>query len=165
MIGKMTSRDIGRVAEIWLQASIQAHDFVSADFWRSAHRTMTKDLLREVEGYVHVAGGKIDGFVAVADDIVHCLFVEPDRQGHGIGSSLLSYVKRSRRTLWLKVYRQNPDAKRFYESQGFRVIGHAICPHTGCAEFEMKWSRGDEQTHPEASSATASSADSEASNA
>ena len=139
MIRQMTSQDIDRVGGIWLEASIQAHDFVSADFWRSNHRTMTEDLLPTAEGYVHVAGERIDGFITVDGDFIHGLFVEPESQRHGIGAALLSYLKESHQTLLLHVYQQNPDATRFYEFHGFGIIRETICPHTGCAEFEMEW--------------------------
>ena len=139
MIREITPRDIDRVGEVWLEASIQAHDFVPADFWRSAHKTMADELLPHADGYVHLTGERIDAFTVVAGDFVHCLFVEPRSQRRGIGALLLSHLKASHHTLRLHVYQQNPDAARFYTSNGFVVTGEGTCPHTGCAEFVMEW--------------------------
>lgn len=139
MIRKMTSQDIERVGEIWLETSIVAHDFVSADFWRTAHKTMTEELLPHAEGYVHVGGERIDGFTVIAGDFIHCLFVEPKRQRGGIGTVLLSHLKESHQGLRLHAYQKNLGATRFYESHGFRITGEATCPHTECAEFKMEW--------------------------
>ena len=75
MIRKMTSRDTDRVGEIWQETSIMAHDFVSADFWRSNLKTMTETLLPQAECYVHEVGERINGFSTVAGDSIQCLFV------------------------------------------------------------------------------------------
>lgn len=144
----MESQDIDRLGEIWLAASLTAHDFVSADFWRSQLETMTRELLPRAEGYVHVHGDRIDGFVAVDGDFIHCLFVEPKHQRQGVGTALLSYLKGSRHTLCLHVYQQNQDAIGFYKSNGFVITGEASCPHTGCAEFEMEWRKQPDSAHP-----------------
>ena len=141
MIRQMTSLDIERVGEIWLEASIAAHDFVSADFWRTAHKTMTEELLPRAEGYVYVEEDRITGFTAIAGDFIHCLFVEPQNQRRGIGASLLSHLKDAHQELRLHVYQKNVGATRFYESHGFAITGEATCPHTGCAEFKMEWNK------------------------
>ena len=141
MIRPMTLDDISRVGDVWLETSIEAHDFVPADFWRSDHKTMTEKLLPQAEGYVHVAEGQLDAFITWEGDFIHCLFVQPKSQRHGIGSSLLSRVKQEHGVLRLKVYQQNRDARAFYESHGFFLTGESTCPYTGCAEFEMEWRR------------------------
>lgn len=141
MIREMTSHDIDRVGEVWLEASIKAHGFISADFWHSNHGIMKEKFLPQAVGYVHVTGGRIDGFITLDGDFVHCLFVEPKSQRRGIGATLLSHVKDLHQELRLHVYQQNPETKRFYESQGFCITGEATCPHTGCAEFVMEWTK------------------------
>lgn len=147
MIRTMTSQDIERVGEIWLAASILAHDFVPADFWRANLSTMTQKLLPQSESYVWVTMERLDGFITLGYDVVHCLFVEPSRQHRGVGSSLLSHVKRSREKLCLKVYQENTGAKAFYEAHGFAISGEASCPYTGYAEFEMEWEKTPEAPH------------------
>ena len=141
MIRQMTSDDISRIGEVWLEASIKAHDFVSADFWRSNHKTMTEELLPQAEGYVHLTGERVDGFSTVDGDFVHCLFVEPQSQRRGIGAELLDHLKASHQALRLHVYQQNPDVTRFYTTHGFVITGEATCPHTKCAEFAMEWKK------------------------
>ena len=44
MIRPMTPDDIETVGEIWLAASIIAHHFVDADFWRSDLKAISKVL-------------------------------------------------------------------------------------------------------------------------
>ena len=124
-----------------------AHDFVPADFWRANLSTMTEKLLPQSESYVWVTMERLDGFITLGYDVVHCLFVEPSRQHRGVGSSLLSHVKRSREKLCLKVYQENTGAKTFYEAHGFVISGETTCPYTGHAEFEMEWEKTPEAPH------------------
>ena len=143
MIRKMTSDDLDTVGQIWLTASIVAHDFVPADFWRSDLETMTTQILPhpDTEGYVHEGDGTIDGFISLAGNWVGCLFVTPERQRHGVGSALLEHVKQLHSALALTVYKKNADATRFYEAHGFRITGESTCKHTGCQELRMEWER------------------------
>ena len=143
MIRKMQLQDIEEVGQIWLEASIQAHDFVPADFWRSDLVNMTTDILPHpvTEGYVFETEERIEGFITLGKDCVGCLFVRPEMQGQGIGAALLRYVKQRRSELELTVYQQNVRATRFYEREGFSVTGEGTCPYTGCAEHKMRWHR------------------------
>ena len=146
MIRRMECCDVQRAGDIWLEASIRAHDFVPAEFWRSKLDLMVEELLPGADGYVHISDAKIDGFATVEDDFIHCLFVDPELQGHGIGSSLLYRLQAEHATLRLKVYQRNKGAREFYEARGFRVCGESECPHTGCAEFEMEWVRNNDSS-------------------
>ena len=139
----MLPADIDEVGRIWLDASIQAHDFVPEEFWRSDLKTMTTDILPDprTEGYVYETDS-IEGFATLGGTFVGCLFVRPDRQGLGIGAALLKHVKQLYSELDLTVYQQNVRATRFYQREGFRITGESTCPHTGCAEYKMEWRRG-----------------------
>lgn len=141
MIRKMQLQDIEEVGQIWLEASIQAHDFVLAEFWRSDLVNMTSDILPApvTEGYVFESEERIEGFIALGGNFVGCLFVRPEMQGQGVGAELLNHAKRLRSELQLSVYQQNVRATHFYEREGFRVIGAGTCPYTGCAEYKLKW--------------------------
>ena len=143
MIRKMQPDDIEEVGQVWLVASLQAHDFVAEEFWRSELPTMTAEILPhpDTESYVHETGKQIEGFVSMARTHVGCLFVLPDKQGRGIGAALLRHVKELHAELDLTVYKKNPDAIRFYEREGFRITGEGICQYTGCEEFRMEWGR------------------------
>ena len=59
------------------------------------------------------------------------LFLERRAQGHGLSRLLLSNGLRwsadfGHDACWLKVWDQNPQARRFYEKLGFEVIGEAL---------------------------------------
>jgi putative acetyltransferase len=141
----MTREDVETVGRIWLDASLQAHDFVPASFWRADHEVMTAEILPEAHGYVHESDGEIDGFVVLGSGprshVMGALFVRPDRQSRGVGTRLLEHVKTLRDPLDTSVYKQNTRALGFYRSRGFRITGVAVCEHTGCEEHRLRWSR------------------------
>ena len=141
VIRKMQLYDIEEVGQIWLTASIQAHDFVPAEFWESDLKNMTGDILPDpvTEGYVFESADRIEGFLTLGGNFVGCLFVRPEMQGRGIGTELINHAKQLRAELDLTVYQENVRATRFYEREGFRMTGKSTCPHTGCAEYRMRW--------------------------
>ncbi len=49
------------------------------------------------------------------------LFVSADRRGQGLGTKLIRYAIEKHSINELAVNEQNPDAKRFYEHNGFKV--------------------------------------------
>ena len=140
-IREITSSDIERISDIWLEASLIAHHFVPAEFWRKDYQVMKGELLPRATGYVHVAEGEVDGFITVAGGFIDCLFVDPRRQRKGIGSALLGHVQALHDSLELAVYEQNPEACRFYERHGFKPGGVSKCQYTGAPEVRMTWSR------------------------
>jgi len=140
--------DIEEVGRIWLDASIEAHDFVPEEFWRADLHNMTTEILPspKTRGYVFEAEGQLIGFVAMGGTHVGALFVRPGGQGRGVGAALLRHVKQLHAELDLTVYTQNVRATRFYEREGFRICGERVCTYTGCDEFEMQWRRTTEVT-------------------
>jgi len=142
-IREMRPGDIEQVGEIWLTASIEAHDFVPEAFWRGDLENMTTEILPspKTRGFVFESDGRLDGFVAMGGSHVGALFVRPDEQGRGVGAALLDHVKQLHAELDLTAYQQNVRATRFYEREGFTIAGERTCPHTGCAEYVMRWSR------------------------
>jgi GNAT superfamily N-acetyltransferase len=87
----------------------------------------------DVRGYFvsHVVGecelwvaekplGELAGILVLDGDWVDQLYVDPQRTGHGIGSSLLDVAKRERPGgLRLWTFASNDGAQRFYVRHGF----------------------------------------------
>lgn len=53
MIRQCTHADMELVLEIWLNASVKAHDFVSPDFWQSQLENMRSIYLPASDVYVY----------------------------------------------------------------------------------------------------------------
>lgn len=76
--------------------------------------------------------GAIMAFISVyePDCFIHLLFVKPGYEGKGLGSRLLvEVISESRRPLSLKCISRNQQARSFYESHGFSVVGEGLDRH------------------------------------
>ncbi|EGQ8015503.1 N-acetyltransferase [Vibrio cholerae] len=138
MIRKYNSNDLDSVMEIWLEASVKAHDFVPAYFWESQVESMRNIYIPAAEVFVYEIESKIVGFYALYENNLAAIFVFPAFQGKGIGKQLLSHAKAQREILSLSVYKENQASYQFYLSQGFTVISEQMDEHTGHPEYTMR---------------------------
>ncbi|MDU4959536.1 MAG: N-acetyltransferase [Sporomusaceae bacterium] len=142
MIRAFESADLDALLAIWLRVNIAAHDFIDPQYWRD-NAALVRSLLPQAAILVAEAeGGGIDGFIGVVDDsYIAGLFVVPDRQGTGIGGSLLARCQQQYGWLTLDVYRKNVRACRFYQRHGFTVQQEKVNAGSGETEYLMQWRR------------------------
>ena len=139
MVRTFEQQDMERVLDIWLRASIKAHDFIGASYWQSNIAAMREIYIPASETFVIEKESTVQGFCCLLDSQLAALFVDPDNQGHGLGKQLLEHVKSLRDELTLSVYKENSRSIVFYQSQGFVVIKEQIDAHTGHAEYLMTY--------------------------
>lgn len=60
-------------------------------------------------------------------------------QSHGIGKSLLDYIKDKKVRLQLNVYQKNVRAMSFYQREGFTIQSEEMDEFTREKEYVMKW--------------------------
>ena len=60
-------------------------------------------------------------------------------QSHGIGKSLLDYIKDKKVRLQLNVYQKNVRAMSFYQREGFTIQREQLDEFTGETEYVMDW--------------------------
>lgn len=140
-IRKATADDMQAMLQIWLDASIQAHDFIPAAFWQNQLISMRDTYLPLAENYVIEDNNAVTGFASLLrpDAFLAALFVAPEQQGYGYGSALLDFLKQQGRELHLSVYAENAAAVSFYQKHGFKIISQGIDENTGHAEYAMTW--------------------------
>lgn len=139
MIREFSQSDMDAVLDVWLSASIKAHDFVAPDFWRSKLDSMRNTYIPASEVHVYEDGAKLLGFYALLEDRLAAIFVRPDLQGRGIGTRLVSHAKSKRDAISLSVYKANATGIGFYKSQGFLIAGESLDSATGQDEYIMQW--------------------------
>ena len=141
MIRMFTPMDEDAVIRIWLEATKQAHDFMEPEFWEKQEKEARQKSLPESEVWVYDDNltGEVVGFVALQGHFVAALFVEPERQGEGIGFQLMEKVKQAHREIELHVFKENKPSVVFYERQGFTAVGEGIDPLTGHPEWTMRF--------------------------
>lgn len=140
MIRKLQYVDINRVADIWLKTNLEAHDFISEQYWIGNYEAV-KEMLPQAEVYVYEDNKIIQGFVGVRDEYIEGIFVSGKIQSHGIGKALLDYIKNKKVRLQLNVYHKNGRAMSFYQREGFMIQSERLDEFTGEKEYVMEWNR------------------------
>lgn len=127
--------DLPAIVDIWLDASILAHDFISAEFWNGQVANMRDLYLPSANIYLAIVNQQVLGFYAVNNGKLEALFVTPERQGQGIGTALLNHAKQMFGALTLSVYQKNVKSYEFYQERGFSNIGEETDKNTE----ELAW--------------------------
>lgn len=134
------SSDADTLADIWLAASLQAHPFIPAEYWRANRIRMAQEYLPQSENLVlEDDSGHMVGFISMLGRHIAALFVHPAAQGKGYGTALLQRAQEKHGELTLHVYEQNTDSIHFYEYHGFQTVSHGTDAATGAAERRMRW--------------------------
>ena len=138
MIRELQKADIEKVAAIWLDANIKAHDFISASYWKSNFK-FVKEALPQAEVYVYERDKEIQGFIGLNEEYIEGIFVSDAMRSQGIGKMLLNYAKGKRNKLRLKVYQKNTRAISFYQREKFELQHSGLDEATGEKDYEMAW--------------------------
>lgn len=85
MIRILQENDLGVVMQIWLDTNIDAHGFISREYWISNYATVEK-MLPHAEIYVYENDDteQIEGFIGVTDHYIAGIFVKAESQSKGI---------------------------------------------------------------------------------
>ena len=138
MIRKLQKSDVIKVADIWLDSNIKAHNFISAQYWESNYEPV-KEMLLQAEVYVYESNGEIQGFIGLNGEYIEGIFVCDKLQSQGIGKLLLDFIKERRMGLSLNVYEKNTRAIHFYQREGFEIQDEGIDEATGEKDYVMIW--------------------------
>ena len=138
MIRELQKADIEKVAAIWLDANIKAHDFISASYWKSNFK-FVKEALPQAEVYVYERDKEIQGFIGLNEEYIEGIFVSDAMRSQGIGKMLLNYAKGKRNKLRLKVYQKNTRAISFYQREKFELQHSGLDEATGEKDYGMAW--------------------------
>ncbi len=138
MIRKLQKSNVIKVADIWLDSNIKAHNFISAQYWESNYEPV-KEMLLQAEVYVYESNGEIQGFIGLNGEYIEGIFVCDKLQSQGIGKLLLDFIKERRTKLSLNVYEKNIRAIHFYQREGFEIQDEGIDEATGEKDYIMIW--------------------------
>lgn len=138
MIRKFEKNDIDGVMQIWLNGNLDAHSFISDEYWKSNYN-LVQEQIQQADIFVYEDKGRIYGFIGIVEGYIAGIFVDKDYQNHSIGKMLIEYVKQYYDMLTLNVYRKNERAVSFYHRQGFSTVSESIDCDTNEVEYKMKW--------------------------
>ena len=138
VIRPYTDEDLADVLDVWYLASLEAHSFLSDDFFDTERQQIADQWLPVSETSVFETEGRVVGFVSMIGNEVGGIFVTPEYQYQGVGRALMDHVAASRTHLELDVFKANVKARRFYELCGFRVVNEHVNDTTGLPELRLR---------------------------
>jgi putative acetyltransferase len=138
VIRRYTEDDLADVLDVWYLASLEAHSFLSDDFFDTERQQIAEQWLPASETSVFETEGRVVGSVSMIGNEVGGIFVTPEYQNRGVGRALMDHVAASRSYLELDVFKANAMARRFYESYGFRVVNEHVNDTTGLPELRLR---------------------------
>lgn len=90
--------------------------------------------------YIAVDNNKVVGIVAFNDYELNQLYIHVDYQGIGLGKRLLDLAKEnSKGRLELYTFEVNHKAQRFYENNGFVIIGRGFENEENLDDIKYEW--------------------------
>lgn len=122
MIREYHSSDIKHIEEIWLKASAISQSFLSSSFNESERKKLSSVYIHQTETWVYEEENQIKGFIAMIDNEIGALFIDPSSHRQGIGSLLIDFVAMLHEVLEVEVFKKNTMARAFYKKFGFTPI-------------------------------------------
>jgi ribosomal protein S18 acetylase RimI-like enzyme len=99
-------------------------------------------LKRDNEIYIAIIDNKVVGIIAFNESEINQLYIHKDYQGMGIGKRLLDIAKaNSTGRLTLYTFEVNHRAQRFYERNGFKIIGRGYENEENLDDIKYEWVR------------------------
>lgn len=138
MIRKYEQEEISHLVEIWEQAAILAHPFLSNEFHQYVKKAMREIYLPNSDTWVYELSGEVQGFISMLENEIAGLFVSPKHHSKGIGTALMNYVGQHHKALEVEVFQKNAIGKPFYEKHGFTIIKEYLQEETGETVLRMK---------------------------
>lgn len=97
-------------------------------------------LNRDNQIYIATTNNKVVGMIAFNENEVNQLYIHNDYQGKGLGKKLLDMAKiNSDGRLTLYTFEVNHKAQRFYERNGFKIIGKGHENEEKLNDIKYEW--------------------------
>jgi putative acetyltransferase len=138
MIRPYVGADLESLIEVWYEASLVAHPFLSAEFLAAERREIAKVWMPIAETIVYEDHGHVVGFLSLVGDEVGAIFVHPEHHGRGIGRALMDRARAARPVLELDVFEANTIGRRFYDAYGFRFVRRHVHDMTGLTQLRLR---------------------------
>ena len=138
MIRKYESKDLKQLLDVWFEASQIAHAFLTSDFFEQERKNIQHQYLPVAETWVYEESGEVVGFIAMIDDEIGGIFVNPKQQRRGIGRALIEHVRSSRDQLEVEVFEANEIGRAFYDGFGFKQISKSRHEATGNSLLRLR---------------------------
>lgn len=120
MIRKHRSDDTDAVVDVWRSASALAHPFLPQEFIEQEADNVRNVYMKYAETWVTEIDGVVIGFIAMIDNEIGGLFLDPEYHRRGFGRAMVDKAVLMKGSLTVEVFTQNIGGRKFYSAYGFR---------------------------------------------
>jgi putative acetyltransferase len=139
MIRPYHAGDVEDIVDIWYQASLVAHPFLSEHFLADEERKIRQGYLPAAQTWVYEEAGQVVGFISLLGNEVGGVFVHPEMQRRGIGAALMDMACSLHDTVELEVFQANSIGRAFYAKYGFEPIDEFTLDETGEPTIRLRY--------------------------
>lgn len=140
IIRQYDKSDLDAVLSSWENANKIAHYFLSKNFVDQVRHDIPNLYLPNADTWVADKDGVTVGFIALIDNEVGAIFVDPKYQGAGFGRALMDKASTLHPVLEVEVFQKNAIGRKFYSYYGFKKIKKDIHEPTGFDVFRLQFS-------------------------
>lgn len=92
---EMSTHQLGQIMNIWLHSNIEAHSFISRDYWVGNYN-LVEQMLPKSDIYVYYQNDEIIGFLGLDNNYIAGIFVKKESRNKGIGRELLNEARKEK---------------------------------------------------------------------
>lgn len=132
-VRKGLPNDIDQLIIIWHRSVEATHKFLTAADIAMLEPEVQAGL-RQREVWVAEVDGVLAGFMAMNDNMIEALFIDPTYMGRKLGTGFIDHARKLRgcdMELRVDVNEDNPGALAFYLARGFRQMGRSETDSSG----------------------------------
>ena len=146
IIREYRNEDFDAVTILWRisrEKSLPEFQLENGHFFFEDRDYFQKQIVKNNQIWVVESKNYPVGFMAMNNDFVDQLYIDPNHQRRGIGRSLLNLAReRSPDHVWLYTLQVNTSAREFYEKNGFVAEKFGISPPPESEpDVEYHWRR------------------------
>jgi len=139
MIRKYKNEDVDAVVSAWRVASELAHPFLTKSFFDQEANNVRNVYVAYAETWVVELDGRVVGFIALVDNEIGGLFLDPKHHGQGHGKALVDKAVAEKGPLQVEVFKDNKIGRRFYDAYGFKVLDEFLHEPSGQETVRMTY--------------------------
>ena len=122
MIRLYQESDIEDIIDLWYQASLLAHPFLSENFFEQEKHKIQHVYLPNSQTWVYQKKGKPVGFVSLMNNEVGAIFVHPSMHRRGIGKALMDKASSMHDSIEIDVFEANSIGRAFYSGSSGEFV-------------------------------------------
>jgi putative acetyltransferase len=123
--------DLNAVLDVWEVATRFAHNFMSDEFIAQERKNVADIYIPNTDTWVAEIDKEVKGFIALMDNEVGAIFLQPSYHGRGVGKMLMDKAKLLHGDLEVEVFKANKIGRTFYARYGFELLEEKLHETTG----------------------------------